>query len=146
MHPKLVQEKKPSTVQYGNLFFTFHPFHFQSWIKKRLKNFTVIPAPMQVIKSEDARINGTCLEFKHPKRGKDVLSASCSRRRATELLRFHPFHHLTRVIKGAARGINLSRISRYSIHIINIHIIFICGTYIHIIYRILKYTYIYIYL
>lgn len=55
---------------------------------------------------------------------------------------FTLFNHLTRVIKGAARGINLSRISRYSIHTIHIHIIFICGTYIHIIY--IEYEKIYI--
>mmetsp|Transcript_88181 Transcript_88181/g.175096 ORF Transcript_88181/g.175096 Transcript_88181/m.175096 type:complete len:247 (+) Transcript_88181:620-1360(+) len=31
-----------------------------SWMKKRLKNFTVMPAPMHVMKSAVARMNGTC--------------------------------------------------------------------------------------
>jgi hypothetical protein len=39
-----------------------------SWIKNRLKNLTVMPAPMQVIKSESARMKGTCLELRHFKR------------------------------------------------------------------------------
>mmetsp|Transcript_46991 Transcript_46991/g.105562 ORF Transcript_46991/g.105562 Transcript_46991/m.105562 type:complete len:117 (-) Transcript_46991:656-1006(-) len=37
-------------------------------MKKRLKNFTVIPAPMHVMKSANARMTGTCLLRKHRKR------------------------------------------------------------------------------
>ena len=41
-----------------------------SWMKKRLKNFTVIPAPMAVMKSERATMKGTCLGPRKPSRGR----------------------------------------------------------------------------
>ena len=37
-------------------------------MKNKLKNLTVMPAPMQVMKSESARIKGTCFELRHFKR------------------------------------------------------------------------------
>mmetsp|Transcript_79766 Transcript_79766/g.237607 ORF Transcript_79766/g.237607 Transcript_79766/m.237607 type:complete len:200 (+) Transcript_79766:531-1130(+) len=46
-------------------------------MKKRLKNFTVMPAPIQVMKSEQANKNGMCLGYvSDGSRDRDVLDPS----------------------------------------------------------------------
>mmetsp|Transcript_75498 Transcript_75498/g.230923 ORF Transcript_75498/g.230923 Transcript_75498/m.230923 type:complete len:273 (+) Transcript_75498:602-1420(+) len=42
--------------------------NFMSSMKNKLKNFTVMPAPMQVVKSDKARMTGTCAGLMGPHR------------------------------------------------------------------------------